>query len=184
MIIDILSERFSQDKKIKKEIGIVYFNIYQRLLESINLDVVNLYFVKEHDADQAKVWLEKEGFAVEKTIRSSGNVLSYNLIVSGWQVENKIIKISEVDIPKLMNSNSGVCLGCEEIIIGGIEPDARKYECEICGENKVYGIEECILNNYIIITKASVKDFVVKTNIQFGLTTKEHDEIIKRFNDK
>jgi len=39
---------------------------------------------------------------------------------------------------------AGFCLACgaehDEI-----EPDARKYECEQCGEYKVYGAEEIVL---------------------------------------
>jgi hypothetical protein len=40
--------------------------------------------------------------------------------------------------------NPGFCIAC-----GGeaedIEPDARRYECEICGEPGVYGAEELLL---------------------------------------
>ncbi len=38
----------------------------------------------------------------------------------------------------------GICITCgyeQE----GVEPDARKYECEDCGERKVYGAEELLL---------------------------------------
>lgn len=38
----------------------------------------------------------------------------------------------------------GVCLACGEIA-EEVEPDARKYECECCGAEKVYGAEEIIL---------------------------------------
>jgi CRISPR/Cas system-associated protein Cas10 (large subunit of type III CRISPR-Cas system) len=27
----------------------------------------------------------------------------------------------------------------------GVEPDARKYECEVCGEPGVYGAEELLM---------------------------------------
>lgn len=40
--------------------------------------------------------------------------------------------------------NPGICLACgndQE----GCEPDARKYECEACGERQVYGAEELIM---------------------------------------
>lgn len=40
-------------------------------------------------------------------------------------------------------SNYGVCLACGHEQ-DGCEPDAREYECESCGENKVYGAEECL----------------------------------------
>ena len=37
--------------------------------------------------------------------------------------------------------NPGFCLACGEEQ-EGCEPDARKYECEHCGEHQVYGAEE------------------------------------------
>jgi len=37
--------------------------------------------------------------------------------------------------------DGGLCLacGCEA---NGVEPDARKYKCDNCGAEKVYGFEE------------------------------------------
>ena len=40
--------------------------------------------------------------------------------------------------------NPGFCLVCGEEA-EGCEPDARKYECEHCGENAVYGAEELLM---------------------------------------
>ena len=40
--------------------------------------------------------------------------------------------------------NPGFCLSCGEEQ-EGCEPDARGYECESCGERKVYGAEEVLL---------------------------------------
>lgn len=40
--------------------------------------------------------------------------------------------------------NPGFCIGCGEDA-EGCEPDARRYECEICGERKVYGSDELLL---------------------------------------
>ena len=36
----------------------------------------------------------------------------------------------------------GICVRCGQ---EGVEPDARKYECESCGANAVYGAEELLL---------------------------------------
>jgi hypothetical protein len=38
----------------------------------------------------------------------------------------------------------GFCIacGCEAL---GVEPDARGYHCEACGEDKVYGAEEILI---------------------------------------
>lgn len=41
--------------------------------------------------------------------------------------------------------NPGFCLACgneQE----GCEPDAREYECEVCGEHQVYGAAEIMLH--------------------------------------
>lgn len=39
---------------------------------------------------------------------------------------------------------TGFCLACGHEH-DGVEPDARGYECEACGRNKVYGAEELLL---------------------------------------
>ena len=40
---------------------------------------------------------------------------------------------------------NGICLACGEIHYGGVEPDARRYPCERCGTESVYGLEEALL---------------------------------------
>jgi len=40
--------------------------------------------------------------------------------------------------------NPGFCIACGNEQ-GGCEPDARKYECEACGEKQVYGADELLL---------------------------------------
>jgi hypothetical protein len=41
--------------------------------------------------------------------------------------------------------NPGFCIacGCEA---EGVEPDARRYKCESCGEKAVYGAEELLMH--------------------------------------
>ena len=48
-------------------------------------------------------------------------------------------------------SNDGICLACGEIQ-PGCEPDARGYECEVCGEKKVFGLEEAMMMGAIHLT--------------------------------
>jgi hypothetical protein len=38
----------------------------------------------------------------------------------------------------------GFCIACKAEA-HGVEPDARKYECECCGAKKVYGAEELVM---------------------------------------
>ncbi|HMH98988.1 MAG TPA: hypothetical protein VK577_20830 [Bradyrhizobium sp.] len=40
--------------------------------------------------------------------------------------------------------NPGFCMACGAEA-GGVEPDARGYECEACGEPQVYGAEELLM---------------------------------------
>ena len=40
--------------------------------------------------------------------------------------------------------NTGFCAACGAEA-DGVEPDARRYECEECGKNAVYGAEEFLL---------------------------------------
>lgn len=40
--------------------------------------------------------------------------------------------------------NPGFCVACGADA-EGVEPDARRYECESCGEMAVYGAEELLI---------------------------------------
>ena len=42
------------------------------------------------------------------------------------------------------DASAGFCLACGDEC-DGVEPDARKYECDACGEHKVYGAEELMV---------------------------------------
>ena len=43
--------------------------------------------------------------------------------------------------------NPGFCLACGAEAMG-VEPDARKYECEACGERQVYGADELLVRMF------------------------------------
>ena len=61
-----------------------------------------------------------------------------------------MISISEDDYRRMNEESGGFCLACEEEAYG-VEPDAREYKCESCGEMKVYGIDELLLMGEIDI---------------------------------
>lgn len=54
----------------------------------------------------------------------------------------KITKAAEGRLTRL--EDPGFCLACGAEH-EGIEPDARRYTCESCGEAKVFGAEELVL---------------------------------------
>ena len=58
------------------------------------------------------------------------------------------VTVSEDD---LWAGNVGVCISCGEFASDGVEPDARKYHCEACGQDTVYGLEEALLMGFIDI---------------------------------
>lgn len=47
------------------------------------------------------------------------------------------------------DSYDGFCTNCNDITNSGVEPDARRYDCEVCGERAVYGMEEALMNGSI-----------------------------------
>ena len=56
----------------------------------------------------------------------------------------KRITITEAEYRNLTNDNGGFCLACGDEAFG-VEPDARRYECESCEQKQVYGAEELLI---------------------------------------
>jgi hypothetical protein len=52
--------------------------------------------------------------------------------------------VSEDEFREMGNNFEGVCLYCGEVA-SGVEPDARKYHCDACDKNGVFGLEEALL---------------------------------------
>jgi hypothetical protein len=62
--------------------------------------------------------------------------------------------ISEHKLTNIMFSDmsgAGWCLACGRDT-DGVEPDARKYTCDSCGEKKVYGIPELVMMNLVVVS--------------------------------
>lgn len=52
--------------------------------------------------------------------------------------------VEAVERSHQLRDNPGFCVQCGEDA-EGVEPDARSYECEACGEPGVYGAEELLI---------------------------------------
>lgn len=52
--------------------------------------------------------------------------------------------MSEEQYLSLCEESGGFCNNCGEEIYG-VEPDARNYHCDGCGENQVFGVEELLI---------------------------------------
>lgn len=55
---------------------------------------------------------------------------------------DRVLELAQISMFGL--ESIGICLACGEEC-SGVEPDARRYECECCGEKKVYGAEELMI---------------------------------------
>jgi hypothetical protein len=62
---------------------------------------------------------------------------------SGRELFQPVIETEE-EMYAFFDSNEGFCLGCGNTQMG-VEPDARKYPCESCEKNLVYGFQELLI---------------------------------------
>lgn len=60
----------------------------------------------------------------------------------------KPIQVSEAEYADLTENYGGLCIECGDQAYG-VEPDARRYRCESCGANAVYGVEELLIRGVI-----------------------------------
>lgn len=60
-------------------------------------------------------------------------------------------ELSEKEMNAVMfEGGTGWCLHCGEPV-DGVEPDARKYVCEVCNLPKVYGLEELLMMGLVVL---------------------------------
>lgn len=63
-------------------------------------------------------------------------------------MSERVIQISEETYAELSENYGGYCIKCGDEA-SGVEPDARRYICESCGERDVYGVEELLVMGII-----------------------------------
>ena len=64
----------------------------------------------------------------------------------------KKINLTEEEFREYRDEYFGFCTSCGELEEGGVEPDARGYECGSCEKNSVIGLEEALITGHINIT--------------------------------
>lgn len=62
------------------------------------------------------------------------------------------ITISEARYRAMQRDHGGFCTSCGAEA-GPVEPDARNYRCEVCDAPAVFGIEELLLMEELVITE-------------------------------
>ena len=56
--------------------------------------------------------------------------------------------LSAMDLDEVqyaIEESMGFCIACGEESTECVEPDARRYQCDTCGERAVYGAEELLM---------------------------------------
>jgi hypothetical protein len=60
-----------------------------------------------------------------------------------------LVKIPFESIEEVIHDGTvGFCLGCGCEAFG-VEPDARKYHCDACGKDLVFGAEEIVMMGFV-----------------------------------
>lgn len=57
--------------------------------------------------------------------------------------------MTEDEYLEATESNLGYCRCCKDFTNDSVEPDARNYECDVCGRNEVFGTEEALMMGLI-----------------------------------
>ena len=88
--------------------------------------------------------------------------------------------IEAVERSQTSLDNPGFCIACGAAA-EGVEPDARKYQCEACDEQGVYGAEELLMHlafGGVFSTVGSDRGNGNATDHKPGLTTRNrnHEE--------
>jgi hypothetical protein len=61
-----------------------------------------------------------------------------------------VVSAEEMEQIMFGMDSPGWCLTCGEEV-DGVEPDASKYLCECCGQRKVYGMEQLLIMDLLVI---------------------------------
>jgi hypothetical protein len=75
--------------------------------------------------------------------------------MTAYSEASGIVFLSFEEFEAACDSYEGFCIDCKEVTNSGVEPDARRYECEACGKRTVYGMEEALLMGAISIASDS-----------------------------
>jgi hypothetical protein len=61
------------------------------------------------------------------------------------------VALSEAEFHYMNENSEGLCVACGSVA-GGVEPDAERYECEVCGDPFVWGIPQLLIMGRVEIT--------------------------------
>lgn len=68
------------------------------------------------------------------------------------------MRMTTADYEAHVSDNAGYCTHCKKITMSDVEPDAEGYDCEVCGNPTVQGIENALIYENIIIDDEELGD--------------------------
>ena len=60
-------------------------------------------------------------------------------------------EVTEDQYNEACECDQGFCTECQEFTKDGVEPDAEHYECPVCEQDSVFGVEQALIMNLIFI---------------------------------
>lgn len=93
-----------------------------------------------------------------------------------------MVSLTEAEWEEHRGNYDGLCVACGSWTSGGVEPDARKYHCELCEADAVFGAEEVLLYGHVEIvdeeTRMKERECIhVRSGLRPAVTTLEHKVI-------
>lgn len=69
------------------------------------------------------------------------------ILMNGEKNQFEVITpaLREHQYKEAREENYGWCRQCRDLSYGSVEPDAENYECDECGKNQVFGIEQGLI---------------------------------------
>lgn len=93
------------------------------------------------------------------------------------------ILITEETYTEAAESNQGWCAKCRDFTHDFCEPDAREYECPVCGQNSCFGAEQALIEMLItfkiMTTKSNTSNYdITEVKDQIIELSKFHGEVL------
>ena len=97
-------------------------------------------------------------YHISRCIISPKHISEIIQLLKGEKKNNKVLLLTETEFKELAKENCGYCISCGKISDTFHEPDAENYTCSHCDEDQSFGIEECLVKDFIrLVAKTESK---------------------------
>lgn len=157
-------KRVSAPREIKIDLSFNFKEEFPTLIEFKNFVKENIgpenytveFYLSQLEED---VYLPfNTDYHVSRCIISPKHTAEIIQLLKGDNKSNKILLLTEAEFKELSKENCGYCISCGKISDTFHEPDAENYTCSHCDEDQSFGIEECLVKDFIrLVAKTESK---------------------------